>query len=407
MEESYDIVIYGATSFVGEIIVSHMVDYHAEHREISWAIAGRSESKLMALKQKAGGPEVPHLIANADNEAQLTAMCSKAKVILSTVGPYALYGEPLLKVCAETGTDYCDLTGEVQWYRRMLRRYEPAAKASGARIVLCSGFDSVPSDLGVYFLQQSAHDSFGHYCNKVKNRVEKFSGGASGGSAISFLNVAKEISQSDLERQEMQNPYSLCPQDHNFHVVQNEVDEAQYDDDFGSWMGTFIMSKVNTRVVHRSNALSGSAYGEDFQYDEARLTGPGPKGKSMARRISWGFSAFMSLGGLAPIRWLLKKILPKPGEGPTPEQQLRGSYILRLVGRTRNNETIRVRVSGDRDPGYGSTAKIIAESAICLAKLPLDAAGGFWTPSMLYGRELLVRLENNAGLSFEVTSTQQ
>ena len=269
MDRKFDIVVYGATSFVGEIIAAHMMRQHGGDGSVHWAIAGRSEEKLVALKEKIGAEEIPHIVADSDDEKSLVDLAKQTKVVLTTVGPYALYGELLLKVCAETGTDYCDLTGEVQWYRKMLLKYEDQAKQSGARIMPCSGFDSMPSDLGVYFLQKQAKKRFRDRCHRVKARVEKIRGGASGGSAMSFLNVAKEMAQDPVVKKEMHNPYALCPKGHNYTVVQNEIDYAEFDDDFDSWIGTFMMSKVNTRIVHRSNALMDDVYGADFTYDEA------------------------------------------------------------------------------------------------------------------------------------------
>jgi short subunit dehydrogenase-like uncharacterized protein len=404
MAAQYDIIIFGATSFVGDILTGYMMQQYGDNGEIKWAIAGRSEAKLNAVKDKRGAQSIPHLIADASNEDQLKALAEQARVIVSTVGPYALYGEPLVKTCVETGTDYCDLTGEVQWYKRMVDKYESKAKETGARIVHCSGFDSIPSDMGVYFLQEKAKEKFGQYCNEVNNRVAKIRGGASGGTVASMVNIAKEAAKDPKLRKELQNPYSICPSNHGFHVRQNNISGAQYDEDFDVWVGPFVMAAVNLRVVHRSNALLENAYGAEFKYSEAMMMGKGKKGRSNAKKMGWGLNIFMILAAMGPTRWILEKfVLPKPGEGPTPTEQEKGMYDMRFIGKTAAGDSIKTKVIGDKDPGYGSTAKMLGEAAICLAQTDkVEKAGGFWTPSSLYGQRLIERLQANAGLSFEV-----
>ena len=258
-------------------------------------------------------------------------MCARARVVVSTVGPYALYGEPLVKLCAQTGTDYCDLTGEVQWIRRMIERYEPAARASGARIVHCCGFDSIPSDLGVWFLQQEAARRFAAPCSRIKMRVKAMRGGASGGTVASMLNVVKEAAASPALRKELANPYSLCGPGAGKGVRQPNVNSARWDEDFGAWCAPFVMAAINTRVVHRSNALQAAAYGADFRYDEAMLAGRGARGRLAALGITAGLGAFMLGAALPPARWLLERfVLPAPGEGPSPQAQRAGFYDIRF-----------------------------------------------------------------------------
>lgn len=404
MSAQFDIVVFGATSFVGDIITGYLMSQYGSNGEIKWAVAGRSENKLNSLKAKHNAQDIPHIIADAANEAQLQHIAAQTRVILSTVGPYALYGEPLVKVCAQSGTDYCDLTGEVQWYKRMMDKYEATAQASGARIVHCSGFDSIPSDMGVYFLQQKAKEKFGKFCHQVTNRIAKIRGGASGGTVTSMTNIAKEAAKDPALRKELKNPYSICPQGYPFRSRQHNVSGAEFDDDYTAWIGPFVMAAVNTRVVHRSNALLGNAYGTDFKYSEAMLMGKGPKGKARARNMGWGLNIFMVLAAIGPTRWVMEKfILPKPGEGPSIKEQETGMYDMRFIGTAESGNKIKVKVTGDKDPGYGSTAKMISESAICLAQLSKeDKPGGFWTPSSAYGLTLVDRLTKNAGLTFEV-----
>jgi short subunit dehydrogenase-like uncharacterized protein len=344
-------------------------------------------------------------VADAADEDSLRQLCAGARVVVSTVGPYALYGEPLVKVCAETGTDYCDLTGEVQWIRRMIRSYEPRAKKSGARIVHCCGFDSIPSDLGVHFLQQASLERYGKPCTTVKMRVRSAKGGFSGGTVASLMNVLKEAAADPKLRKELANPYSLCPKTHAPGVRQSQVSLPEFDADFQSWVAPFVMAAINTRIVHRSNALSKHAYGKNFRYDEAVLTGPGLKGRLGATGLAAGIAGVMAAGSLAPLRAMLGRfVLPEPGEGPSEEQQAKGGYDLRFFGRTADGQTLRARVTGDRDPGYGSTAKMLGQAAACLAldSPRKDTPGGFWTPATIFGERLTERLVRHAGISFEL-----
>ena len=398
----HDVVVFGATSFVGQILCRHLLDRYGVDRGLRWAVAGRSPSKLETLRAELGpaASALEMLVADAADEASLRRMCREARVVVSTVGPYALYGEPLVGVCADTGTDYCDLTGEVQWIRRMIDRHGAAARASGARIVQCCGFDSIPSDLGVWFLQRESQAACGRPCPRVKLRVKAVRGGFSGGTVASLLNVVKEVEANPALRAELANPFSLCVESGATGVPQPSGAEIAIDDDFHSWIAPFVMSGINTRVVHRSNALLGYPYGRDFVYDESVLTGPGLRGRITATLTRLGLGIFM----LAPVRRLLERfVLPKPGQGPSRLEQERGFFDLRLIGRTADGRSLRVAVTGDRDPGYGSTAKMLGEAAICLAleTAPADCPGGFWTPAAALGGRLLERLRANAGLSFE------
>ena len=401
----HEIVVFGATSFVGQIL-SHYLAEQFGTGELDWAAAGRSSEKLEKLR--ASLPEshqdIPLIVADAADEAALRELANKARVVVSTVGPYALYGEPLVKVCAESGTDYCDLTGEVQWIRRMIERYEDTAVANGARIVHCCGFDSIPSDLGVHFLQQKAIERFGSPCERVKMRVRGMRGGLSGGTVASMMNIARELAADPELRRELANPYSLCPPGHPTDTRQPNVGFAERDEDFGAWVAPFMMGGINTRIVHRSNALAACAYGEDFRYDEAVLTGRGISGRLTAMGIASAFGAFMLGAAVAPTRWVLEKFVPAPGEGPSPEAQEQGSFDLRFVGKTADGAELRVKVTGDRDPGYGSTAKMLGQAGVCLAR-DIDkenAPGGFWTPATIFGDQLITRLCRDAGLTFEV-----
>lgn len=410
MSERYDIVVYGATSFVGRILCRYLLDKHGSGGgSLRFAIAARSAERLDALKRELGlsAASLPTLIADAADETALRSLVARTRVVVSTVGPYALYGEALVKACAESGTDYCDLTGEVQWIRRMIVRYESVARESGARIVHCCGFDSIPSDLGVYFVQQQCRKRLGARAERVKMRVRAMRGGFSGGTAASLLNVAKEVRRDPALRRELANPYSICPPSVGDALIrQPSVSGGRFDADFGVWVAPFVMAGINTRIVHRSNALFGYEYGRDFRYDEAVSIGRGIKGRVAATLTASGLAVFMIASAFGVTRALLERfVLPKPGEGPSPEAQQRGFFDLRFHARTSDGRVLRAKVTGDRDPGYGSTAKMLGEAAECLAFdiAKGDRTGGFWTPATIFGERLIARLTARAGLAFEVT----
>jgi short subunit dehydrogenase-like uncharacterized protein len=407
--DPYDLIVFGATSFVGKIICRYLVDQSLPE-PLNWAMAGRSADKLDELKTQLGevAHDVPVLVVDARDDQALKAMCRRTRVLMTTVGPYALYGEPVLRACVVSGTDYCDLTGEAHWIRHMLDRYEDQAKSSGARIVPCTGFDSIPSDLGVYHLQREARQAFGQPCFDVRLRIKGMKGSASGGTIATALNMAKQLKADPAVKKVMANPYALCPEDHGFTTRQIR-DKVRYDETFDAWVGPFFMASINTRIVHRSNALSQHAYGDNFRYQEGMLTGRGWKGKARARSIYWGLAAFFTGASLAPIRaFMARFLLPKPGEGPDLQEQQAGFYDFRFVGNTEDGAQIITKVRGDMDPGYGSTAKIMSQAAMCLAfDVPADIPGGFWTPATLMGDALLSRLHNQAGLTFEVLAIDQ
>lgn len=401
-DQKFDVIVYGATSFVGQIMTRYMAEQFSDG-SVRWAIAGRSQSKLEKISEEAGLTDIDVLIADANDEVALRAMCARGKVVISTVGPYALYGDTLVKVCAETGTHYCDLTGEPQWIRRMQDQHEKTAQDSGAIIVHSCGFDSIPSDLGVHFLQQHAMREFGTPCNRINMRVAKLKGGASGGTIASMINMVKEAAGDSELRRQLRDPYSLCPQPHELSAQQHDVKMA-YDEEYESWIAPFVMAAINTRVVHRSNAVRDNQYGADFMYEEAMVTGKGGRGKRIARAMAWGMNGVMLGLAVPPTRWMLENhILPKPGEGPSEKAQLEGEYDLVFLGTTPGGDMVKCRVTGDRDPGYGSTAKMLAQAAVCLAEdIPKTTAGGFWTPATVLGDKLIKRLQAHAGLTFDI-----
>lgn len=405
-QPSHHFVVFGATSFVGQLLTRYLYQRHGIGGEVKWAIAGRSTTKLDQFRQSLGpdGRNLPMIVCDAADETALRELCSTTRVVVSTVGPYALYGSPLVKACAETGTDYCDLTGEVQWIHRMVTAHEATAKKTGARIVHCCGFDSIPSDLGVHFLQTQARAQFGVPAQRVKLRIKALRGGFSGGTAASLMNVLKEVGDDPGLRKLLGDPYAITPPSAAPRPRQPDVTMAQYDEDARSWIAPFVMAAINTRIVHRSNGLSGQAYGADFRYDEAMMTGPGLKGRVMALGITAGLGVFVLAAALKPTRGLLERhVIPKPGAGPTPEAQEKGFFDMRFLGKTAAGDSLRCKVTGDRDPGYGSTAKMLGEAVACLAfdVSRNEVKGGFWTPATAMGDRLITRLKTHAGLAFE------
>lgn len=390
-QPKFDIVVYGASGFTGKLVAEYLAAQYGAGSGLTWAMAGRSRDKLAAVRDEIGAPkDTPLIEADASDPASLKAMVGQAKAILTTVGPYQLYGSDLVAACAASGTDYLDLCGEPAWMRQMIDAHHATAQASGARILFSCGFDSIPFELGVFFLQNAAKAQFGAACPVVKGRVRKMKGTFSGGTAASlkatYAAAAKDLSIVPL----LKNPFALTPGFEG--PKQPPGNKPLHDDDLGMWVAPFVMATINTRNVHRSNLLMGFPYGKQFVYDEMMLAGPGEKGEAMAKAI---VGANASMGGPGG---------PKPGEGPSKEERENGMYDILFVGLTPDGKQIRASVKGDRDPGYGSTSKMIGESAVCLVREAKDVAGGIWTPGAALGDRLIKRLTDHAGLQFTVES---
>jgi len=403
----FDLVLWGATGFTGQLLAEYLLRRHGADGDLRWALAARNQVKLAKVKDELGedAEKLPVIIADSGDRASLDEMVRQTRAIVSTVGPYALFGTELVAACAAAGTDYCDLTGEVPWMRRVLDAYADEARASGARIVHCCGFDSIPSDLGVWFLQQQAQERLGQPCTKIRMGVERLRGAMSGGTAASMVNIIEETRANPEVRKIASNPFALCPPDLRKGPRQPYVKGPAFDEGLDSWLAPFVMAAINTRIVHRSHALQGRPWGDEFQYDESMMTGRGFSGRRRAWSWSAALGAFALGSSFGPTRSLLKKrFLPKPGEGPSPEDQEKGFFRLLFDGHTADGQRLQVRVTGDRDPGYGSTSKMLGEAAASLAKdLPKDALpGGFWTPSTALAEVLKPRLQEHAGLTFEV-----
>lgn len=400
----YDIVIYGATGFVGQLICRYLSQETVNDTPLRWAIAGRNAQKLQDLAASLEQPELPLIVAQAQDPASLAAMCAQTKVVVSTVGPYNRYGEALLAQCATSGTDYVDLCGETLWLKEMLDRYQSKAKASGARICPSAGFDSVPSDMGVWWLQEQSQVLYSSYCKQIKMRVISIKGGMSGGTFASMTDTAAQAAADPRSRRALMDPYLLAEPCPGSRPRQARNAGVHQDPQFEGWMGPFIMEVTNSRVVHRSHSLIDFAYGHGFRYDEAMRGGRGRKGWLRAQGLSKGIALSMILGSIGPVRRILHRtILPKAGEGPSEEAMREGFFNMQFWGAVDQTRTLKVRVAGYEDPGYASTAKMLTQAALCLAfdQSQDDVPGGFWTPATALKGPYLRRLERYAGLRFE------
>jgi short subunit dehydrogenase-like uncharacterized protein len=372
--------------------------------DVAWAMAGRNRDRLAEVRDQIGADDkLPLLAADASDANALAALVSRAKVIITTVGPYQRHGQPLVTACAKSGTDYVDLCGEPAWMAQMIPLLDAPARASGARIVFSCGFDSIPFDLGVVFLQAEAQRRFGVPLQRVRGRVRVIKGGPSGGTIASGLATFEAMGRDPEVARTMADPFALTPGFRG--PAQPESDSAVYDDKAQSWTAPFMMAPINTKNVHRTNALRGHPWGTDFVYDERMLTGDGARGRRRATALARTTRIQNALLGFAPARAVMRWfVLPKPGQGPNKHQRETGRYEVLFIGETADGRTLRATVKGDRDPGYGSTSKMISESALCLLNETdrSETAGGVWTAGAAMGLTLVQRLQTRAGLSFSI-----
>ncbi len=404
MTTPFDLIVFGASGFTGQLVAQYLQSTHGGNAGLRWALAGRDAEKLARVRQAIGAPaSLPLLTADARQPQQLRALVRQARAVITTVGPYALHGEALAVACAEAGTDYVDLCGEPLWMAKMIPQLQAPAAASGACIVFSCGFDSIPFDLGVVFLQHQMQQQLGAFAAEVRARVRVMKGGFSGGTAASLLGTLQAIDCEPALAGVMANPFALTP---GFQGPPQPSGEGVLFDDWAqSWSGPFVMAAINTKNVHRTHALRGHPWGRGFCYDERQLTGAGPKGERKARSLSRQTRLQNWLLAMAPTRALIQRlVLPKPGQGPSAAARDAGRYEVLLTGQTAAGQRLSVVVKGDKDPGYGSTSKLVSESALCLLR-DVDrkaTPGGVWTPGAAMGLALVRRLQTYAGLSFEV-----
>ena len=406
MEREFDVILWGATGFTGQLVAEYLFSRYGLGGELKWAIAGRNREKLAEVAKQAAGnqaDQIPVIVADTTDAEAIDQMVQQTRVVCTTVGPYALYGTVLVEACSEHGTHWCDLTGEVQWMVKTIEQFQSQAESSGAKIVHTCGFDSIPSDMGVYFLQKQMQEKHGEVAGEVKYRVADTQGGVSGGTIASMMNMMEEARVDPSITEILSDPYSLNPLNMPRGEDGQDQTGALYDLDFMQWTGPFVMAGINTRVVRRSNALMNYAYGQDFRYSEAMLMGNGPGGYMKAATVAGVSGVMMLAAAFSPTRSLMQRVVPKPGEGPSPEMVKNGYFNIELFGKSHSDSTkkIRVTVTGKGDPGYGATSKMLAESAVCLAKDELPGGGGVLTPSVAMGDKLLERLQANAGMSFQ------
>jgi len=392
MTKPFDIVVHGATGFTGRLVVEYlMLRYPAAGNSgVRWAMGGRSADKLAAVRDEIGAPkDTPLVVTDSADPESLKALTDQTRLVITTVGPYQLYGNELVAACAQSGTDYVDLCGEPVWMRQMIDAHEAQARASGARIVFSCGFDSIPFDLGVWMLQEAMQTQFGTPANRVRGRVRKMKGTFSGGTAASLKATMAAAMKDPGVLDLLRNPFALTPGFTG--PKQPSGNKPMVDEVLNLWVAPFIMAAINTRNVHRTNHLLNHRYGSDFVYDEMLITGPGEKGEAIANAVA----ADKSMGGPGG---------PQPGEGPSKEERETGHYDVLFIGHNAQGQSVRVGVKGDRDPGYGSTSKMIAEAAVCLLQDTPRTPGGIWTPAAAMGQALIQRLRTHAGLSFDLES---
>ena len=383
--KEYDFVVYGATGFTGKLVVEYLVHKYSNNSQIKWALAGRNLEKLESVAVSKNVPEGTGLLeVDSNNIASIEEMISKTKCVLTTVGPYQLYGNDIVSACAKSGIDYVDLCGEPGWMHEKINELTETARETGSRIVFSCGFDSIHFDLGVLFLQNEVTRRYGKPSVNVRGRVREMNGEFSGGTAASLGATMAALKEKPELFAVLANPFSLS---NGFAGPDQPADNKPiFDDKLDTWVAPFFMAPINTKNVHRSNALMNHMYGKDFCYNEMWVMGPGDDGKAAADFIS-------SSNPLSNA--------PKPGEGPSRESRENGNYDILFCGDI-NDESVHVSVVGDMDPGYGSTSKMIAESAICLVKECEDLNGGIYTPAPSMGTKLIKRLQDNAGLTFKI-----
>ena len=397
----YDLLIWGATSFTGKLVTEYLFNKYGSSK-IKWAIAGRNLDKLKKIRSEVADEKIPMFIADSFDEESLSKFVKKTKVVCSTVGPYSLYGTKLVKLCVENNTNYCDITGEAHWIRNLIDQFHEEAKSKKIKIVNSCGFDSIPSDMGVYFIQNEIKKTYKNYANFIKMRVAGIRGGISGGTYGSINNLLKEAYSNKKIFRVLNNPYGLNPKNKMEGMDKKDLRKIIFDKESNSWIYPFIMAGINTKVVRRSHALTNFQYGKDFRYEEAMMSGKGISG--LLKAILAAFP--LAMIGLNPNSFLKKIVnsyMPKPGEGPGLEKRKNGFYNLRFYVTIDERRKAFAKVVGDNDPGYGSTSKMLAESALCLAFDKLPENYGVVTPSIAMGNQLLERLRNNAGLNFQIS----
>lgn len=383
-----DIAIFGATGFTGRFIVEYFAAHYAELPDRPrWALAGRDADRLRAVRDLCGAPaDTPILIADIDDEESVAALARQTKVVLATTGPFARYGEPMVKACIAAGTDYADLAGEPFWLRNMFTKYRDSAAGGRARIAFCAGYDCIPAELGVMLLQQQCIERFGGPAQQVDARIQRFSTtGPSGGSAATSRAMRDDVAADASLRTIFADPYALTLEPGAIH--QPQTTGPEWDGRLGAWIAPSVMAFINSKVVHAHNKLLGYPYGRDFIYHEAAFMGAGPRGRERAERQT---AILRTFAADAPL----------PGEGPPREDCLRSAWSSFLVGRMTDGRSLTLDIEGRYDAGYASTARMIAETGMAL--LHSEGRGGLGFPGVHLGEALINRLRQHAEVRFAI-----
>lgn len=408
---TYDLILWGATGFVGRLVAEYLTKQYTAS-DVTLALGGRNERKLRDLEatlvtQRSEWEDIPIVLGDAMDPESLRRIAEDTRVVCTTVGPYTRYGTPLVEACVSAGTDYCDLTGEVNWIREMIDRYHADAVDTEARIVHSCGFDSIPADLGTKIVQSYARERFGDPCELVRIYFEGGRGGVSGGTLSSIVEVFNAASSNPVAREALNNPYSLAPVGERDGVDSGTQTWPRKDLLRGEWTAPSPMAVVNERVIRRTNALLEYPWGREFQCSEVIPVGSGPIGVLRASAIVGGIGIGTGVLAVAPIRDALRRfVFPDPGEGPTRAEIEAGYFTIRVLGRgtaTDGPFIVECRIGADQDPGYGATARMLSEAAMCLVDDRIDSplSGGILTPAAAIGDPLATGLRR-AGLAVEV-----
>jgi short subunit dehydrogenase-like uncharacterized protein len=403
-DRQHDLVVWGATGVAGRLLAEYLTERYTSE-SLSLALGGRNADWLGSLETelvdtREGWNELPVVLGDATDPESLREIARSTDVICTTVGPYTRYGTPLVEACIDAGTDYCDLTGEINWIRETVDQFHDAAVDAETRIVHSCGFDSVPADIGTLLVESFAAEEFGARCETVRIYLEEGSGGVSGGTLASFAELFEAASDDPVVRRTLRNPYSLAPPGERDGVDPGEQRIARKDRLRSTWTAPSPMAPVNERVVRRSNALLGYPWGREFHCTEIIDTGSGPVGATTAGLVAGGIGLFRAGMSFGPTRSALRRFaFPDPGDGPTRDRIENGYFTVRVLGRGTAADgpfTVAAEFGADLDPGYGATARMLGEAGMCLVRDEADSplAGGVLTPASGIGTPLADRLRD-------------
>ena len=401
-KREFDVILYGATGYTGRLVAEYLA-VASSSKDLRWAVAGRNRIRLEQISERLGGVDV--IVGDALDSEAMRNLASRARVVCTAVGPYTRYGSELVAACVRARTHYCDLAGELPWMREMIDTHHERARAAGTRIVHCCGFDSIPSDMGVLMMHEAMREH-GARLGRVDALFGESKAGISGGTIASIVAVMSRAIKDPRIRRILLDPYALDPRPRMGGADGRDALGIGFDRRVGRWTAPFFMSVINTRVVRRSNALGGYPFGREFRYTERMSLETGFKGFAMAAAATAGHLGFVAVTAISPLRSVLLRWLPRPGEGPGEAYRKSGYFVLRLVAESNEESPVRLfgRIADNRDPGYDCTAIMLGESAMCLAQDNLETPGGVLTPASAMGMRLIDRLRT-AGMDWRVGSS--